>query len=208
MGQPGVTASAVLVPDIERRFCQLAGVAILASPEIGCLPHEVVRSVTALAVYARVKRYVLVGSLMATATGTRLGLECSFGMWIVTAHAATGRTEFRMIGVHGGVALGAGLRGAAAHVVGGVAIRTLLVAGRLAAAEDREALVAGAAWRRLVFRELVRTMATHALPMAGVEESGLGHDRLLLRVTRSARGECIRGRCVLLLVASGAGLND
>jgi hypothetical protein len=113
-----------------------------------------------------------------------------------------------MIGVNVAVTFGASSFRAIAHVVWGVAARALLMARGVSAAQDGKILVARAARGRLVFGELVRTMATHALPMAGVEQRSCCDDRRLLGVTRHARPERFRCRGVLLLVACRAGLGD
>lgn len=209
MRQPRVTTLAVSMPRQGGHLRQLSTVTVEASAVIGAFAHEIVRRVAALAVDASVKIRILGGGLVTAAAGTRAGVNLrAAGMRIVTAHAAAGGPGFGMIRVHPAVALGARLLRAAAHVVWGVAARALLVAGGLSATQHGNTLVTRAARRSLVFGEIVRTMTTHALPMAGVEQRGLRHYRRLLRVTRHARAERFRSRRVLLLVARGASLSD
>ncbi len=143
---------------------------VLAGAVIGDFAHEIVRCVTALAVDAGVKVRIFGGGLMAAAAGTGAVMSLrAVGVGIVTAHAAAGGSGSWMIRVNVAVAFGAGLLRAPAHVVRGVAARALLMRHRVSAAQDRDVLVARAARRCLVLGELVRTMAAHALPMAGVE---------------------------------------
>lgn len=176
---------------------------------IGCLAYEVVRRVAALAVHARVKLRVFGGGLVAATARARIGVDLSAaGMRVVTTDAAAGSTGLRMVGVHVAVTLGAGLLGAATHVMRGVAIHTLLMARRVGTAERGEVLVARAARSSLLFTELVGTMAAHALAMASSEQRRLRDDWLLFCVTRNARPQGFRGRRVLFLVAGGAGLDD
>lgn len=183
--------------------------AIEARALIGNLAHEIVGRVAALAVDAYVKVSILGGSLVTAAAGARGGVELrAVGMGIVTTYAATCGPGLGVIGVNIAVTPGAGLLGATAHVVWGVAVGALLVPGRVGAAQSGEALVARTARRSLVFGELVGTMTTDALPMARVEQRGLRHYWRLLGVTRHAGAERFRSCGVLLLVTGGAGLND
>jgi hypothetical protein len=90
-------------------------------------------------------------------------------MGLVTAQAAAGGADFRVIGVHVSVTLGAGLLGTSAHVVRSVAIGALLMSLRLSATQHGEVLVARAARRGFVLGEIVRTMAPHALLVTAFE---------------------------------------
>ena len=209
MRQPRVTILAVLVPRQARNLRQFLSVTIEAPAVIGSLAHEIMRRVAALAVDTRVKARVLGGRLMAVTARARASVHLrATGMRLVTSGTAGGGPGLGVIGVNVAVTFGAGLLGSAAHVVRGMTARALLVPRRVSAAQNSQILVARAARRRIVFGELVRAMTAHALPMAGLEQRGGGHDRRLLRVTRDARSERFRSGGVLLLVTRGAGLND
>jgi hypothetical protein len=208
MRQPRVAILAILVPRQARHFRQFFAVTIEARAMIGSVAHKIVRRVAAFAVDAGVKARVLGGRLMAATTRARRRMSLrSVGMGIVTTHAASRGPNLRMIRVNVTVAFAASLLGSTAHVVRCVATRALLMARRVSAAQNREVLMARAAWGRLVFGELVRAVTTHTLPMPSVEQRGRGHDRRKLSVTRYTRIERIGCRGVLLLVTRRASLN-
>jgi hypothetical protein len=184
VGQTGVTALAVLVARRNRHLRELCGMTIQAGSMIRDLTHEIVGCVTALTVYPRVKLGILGRGLVATTAGARRRVSLSpVGMRVVAAHARAGGAGLRMIRVHVLMTFGARLLGAAAHVVGRVAVRALLMALGVRAAQCGNVLVAPPARRGLLFAELVGPMAAHTLPVPRREQGRLRNERLLLGVT-------------------------
>jgi hypothetical protein len=205
--KPDVAPLTRLVSGSMRRAGQLGRMTTFTGAVIGRRPDEVVGCVTALALDARVKRRVLVRGLVARAAvaGARLGVA-EAGVRIVTADARACLAFLGMIRLLGRVTPGAGLIWTALDVVWTVAARTLLMRRHARLTQSQDVLVTAAARRGLFLGKLVRAMAAHAFHVPALEQGARRNDRLLLRVARSTRSECIGGRRVLILVARRAHL--
>jgi len=92
------------------------------------------------------------------------------------------------------------------YVVRRMTARTLIVRTDSAAAEHVDVSVTGAAGHGRFLLEIMGPMTTHAFAMAVLEERRAGDDRLLRGVTRRAGRQGVAGRCMLVLMARGAGL--
>jgi hypothetical protein len=111
-----------------------------------------------------------------------------------------------MIRLLAGVTPGAGLIGAATHVVGAVAARALLMGRHAGLTQHLHVLVTTAAGRGLFLGKLVRAMTAHAFQVPTFEQRRGRDQRLLFGVAGHARREGIRGRRVLFLMTRGADL--
>jgi hypothetical protein len=207
VGQPDMAAFAGLVAASMRRAGQLSRVAALTGAVIRERSDEVVRRVTTLAFDAGVERRVLVRGLMARAavTGAHLCMA-EAGMGVVTTDARARQALLRMIRLLGGVAPGASLIRTAAHVVGTMAARALLVCRHASLTQHQHLLVTAAAGRRLSLGKLVGAMTAHAFHVTAIEQRARGNDRFLFRMARRTRGQRLGSGRVLLLVTGRAHL--
>jgi hypothetical protein len=131
---------------------------------IGFFAHEIVRSVAALALHARVEGRLFRRGLVASAARRRpRELMVERRMRVVATDARPRDAVLGVVGLLRGVATRAGLLGAAAHVVGLVAARAISVRRDLRLAQDQHAFVAGAARLGLGLAEVVGAVASHAL---------------------------------------------
>ncbi len=208
VGEPLVAASAPLMTRRRRHARELGSVASLAGAAIGALSHEVVRSVTTLALDAAVKLPVVRGAAVARAAVAGARRRSPPGrVRIVAADTSACSSLSRMIRVGVAVTAHAGLSRAIFYVVSRVTAGAVAMPrGSARASQYGQLLVAATARHRLLFCELVRLMAPHAGRVPACEQRAGSDDRLGLAVAGLTRRYRLGGRRVLLLVARRARL--
>jgi hypothetical protein len=127
------------------------------------LAHEIMGTVAAFALNARVKFPLAGGVLMARAAITHARLDLRAGrMRVVAADARANLALLRMIRMLVGMAARARLIRAAANVVGRVAAGAFAMAGRMPRPEHGQIFMARPASHRLFLGELMRLVAANA----------------------------------------------
>jgi hypothetical protein len=203
--QATVAALACRVTDTLRGQGELLLMTPLAQVMLRQGDLEMMGRVTLLAGNSCVKGMIRGGDLMAvsTAPGDHLFLPRA-RMWIVAGQACGTRDALGMIGMDVPMALGASRSWIAAHVVRGVATRARGVRRHASGGQHQHVRVARATRHGTTRLEGMRLMTIHALGVAASKQRAFRHDRRLLAVAFAARGQCGRGRRVLLRVARRA----
>jgi hypothetical protein len=188
-----------------RRPRDLSLVAASAQIAIAGGEDEIVRRVTGPAPNAVVKLCVRLGGLVTRAALAHPVVRLARrGVRIVTPHAGARDALGRMVRIHPRMARCTGLLRAPPNVVRGVAARALRMRLDSRSAEHSYRLVTGSARHRGALVEGVGLVAPDALPVAIFEQSVRADLRLGDGMTRHARPERLRSRCMLMLVTRGA----
>ena len=203
MRQPVVTTATRLVPLICRDLLDTRGMTRLTRRHVAQSEFERVRLVAAGASGCAMHRAIGRGELVTRAAGLDLHRFGDLGrMRIMAAHAVAGLPG--MIGVNVLVASRTSRRGCGSNVVRGVAVRTAVMGRDATAADHVDLRVAVTTRRGCFFLERVWLVTTGARLVSGRKHGRCRDDRLLFRVTRLARRECVLGRCMAMLVTGRA----
>lgn len=199
--QPAMAALACRVPGARSGPRQLRLMTALTELTTRSIELEVMRSVTTLTAGAAMER-ALAGRVLVTAAASSRAEPFlpRARVSVVTRRAGVPRRQLRVIGMFVPVAVGAGLRGRAANVVGPMTAGTNGVCRHLGLRQHDHLGVTRAARARALRLEGVRLMTTHTLRVTARKQRGCGHERLLKAVALGARAERVRCFRVLLRV--------
>ncbi len=185
---------------IERDLLDALRMTILANHRARELDAEVVRFVTLDAIGTAVAAVIGSGELVAAAASAR-AVAAVLATWVrVMASRATSRT-LGVVRMNFGVATFAGALWSSLHVMRRVTAGAAIVLRDAPASQDALLGVTRSALHGLLSLKRVRPMTAQALTMPAREESGSGHDRLLLGVAVDARRARVERGGVLVLVA-------